>query len=211
MRFTRQLVDDLAEHRRARHLLVADRHDDQDRRGADSPGEEGHQPQAHLVGPVNVLQHDDDRLLRGEAADQLRRGLEEQQVIGRMSGGLRAFDLELGQQARQLRAPERREAAKHLDLRHHASVPKRIDPGAERQHLFGLVGAAEQDPDPARVRFGGQRHEEAALADPCLAGDGDDLAITARRLLQCLSQADQLDFASDERRVGRDELGARLE
>ena len=127
---------------------------------------------------MSVLQHDEDRLFRREAANQLGRCLEEQQVVRRMAGRL-ALDMQLGQQARQLRPPEWSEAAEHLDLRHHVSAAKRVDPRAEGQHLLGLVRAAEEDPDPPRLRLGGQRHEEAALADPSLAGDGDDLAVTA--------------------------------
>ena len=97
MRFAAQLVDDIAEDGRTRQFVLSHRQDDQNPRGPDPARKESHQPDAHLVSPVNVLEHDENGLFRGKAPHQFGRTLEEPQTVGPMSCGFSAGGSQLGE------------------------------------------------------------------------------------------------------------------
>ncbi len=71
-----ELVQRLSEEIDVRQLLLADRGHHQERDLVEPPPEEGQEADAHLVGPVDVLQHDDQRLPSSEALEELADRLE---------------------------------------------------------------------------------------------------------------------------------------
>ncbi len=58
-RLTAELGDRPSQHRRIRHLLHAQRSDDEDRQLDDPPRQEHEQSEAHLVRPVEIFEHDE--------------------------------------------------------------------------------------------------------------------------------------------------------
>ena len=58
-RLTAELGDGPSQHRRIRHLLHAQRSDDEDRQLDDPPRQEHEQSEAHLVRPVEIFEHDE--------------------------------------------------------------------------------------------------------------------------------------------------------
>ena len=211
MRLAAQLVEHAPQDRRAGDLVVSHRQRQQDPRGPNPAGQERHEPPARLVSPVRVLQQDDDRLLGGETAHQLGRALEEALMVRRMVDRLFTGRRQLREQTRELGTPQGRETIENLDVGDYVPAAKRVEPEAERQHLLGLVGAAEQEAGAARLGLGGQRHEHAALADSRLPHDRDHVPVPSRRLVQGAAQSRQLMVPADERRLVHDRLRARFQ
>ena len=86
MRLSTQLVAGEAQHLAAPRLVLPHRGDDQHRRGANPAGHERQEPQAHLVGPVQVLEPQHDRLRRPELLDHVDHALEQAQAVARGRG-----------------------------------------------------------------------------------------------------------------------------
>ena len=206
MRLAAQLVERVAEHGGAGRLVVPHRQRQQDPRGPDAAGQEGHEPSAHLVGPVDVLQHDEDRFLRSETEDEMHQALEEPTMVRRMAGRFSRRGRQLGEKTRQISARRRREAFENLDVGGHVRAAKRVDPGTEREHLLRLVRATDEESDAARLSLGSQGHEHTALADSRLAHDRDHAAVPSQGLIQRVSQAGQLPVSPDQRHVANDQL-----
>jgi hypothetical protein len=72
-----ELVQDLAQEPTVLEVLLADRGQRQKRHRREAAAEEREEAKAHLVGPVQVLENDDQRLPPGEACEKLADRLEE--------------------------------------------------------------------------------------------------------------------------------------
>ena len=77
-----QLAEGLAEERGQREILVARGGDEQDAAAGQPAAREGQQAEAHLVGPVQVLEHRDERPLGSEVMQHLDDGLEQVPRVG---------------------------------------------------------------------------------------------------------------------------------
>jgi hypothetical protein len=83
MGFAFQAVERAPQHRRVRHLVVSRGGDHEHGPGLNAASEEAEEPEAHLVGPVEVLQHQQHGRPGREVAHELGDALEDPQVIGR--------------------------------------------------------------------------------------------------------------------------------
>src|SRR5256885_3988070 len=111
----RSLVDGVAKGARVGQLLLAGGDDDEHRAGLDPPAKEGKQAQAHLVGPVDILEDQECRPETGEMADSLSHGSEDLPVVGGTDGWLTSRTRQLRDQACQLGAPDGSHAPELLD------------------------------------------------------------------------------------------------
>lgn len=166
----------------------------------DPPPQEGEEPGAHGVRPVQVLDDDDDRLLGRQGADQLEHRLEEQRGRRRRRGWV-GRGQELGKKRRELRARGSTETLANGCVECCAAAPERLDPRPEGQRLLGLVAAAERQ--PAGVERVARREllDQPALADSRLAGDQHHVAPGVEHARERLAQALELARPSDHRRV----------
>ena len=134
--------------------------------------------------------------------EQSGEGLEQAQGIAGFSHGRQARGEELGKQPSELSEPDAFEALQGSRVHQDSALPERVDPGPERQDLFTLVGAAEQDVAATAFSLGRQIGEEPALADPGLAEDRHDLTVSGPRRRQGLVELDHLGASTDERSIG---------
>ena len=155
-----------------RNLTGAERERDQHPGGRRAAQQVGDQLQRGVVGPVDVVEDEDDRLRPSPsaAAARARRGTRgSARPAGRRRrgpGGRRQHARELGHPL----ADQRLQAA--LAQRRDVVV-QRVDPDRERQIGLQLGAAADVDGVPAGARALGQLVEQPRLADAGLAGHDD--------------------------------------
>jgi hypothetical protein len=65
-----ELLERLAESRGVHELPLARRDEDRERPALEAPRDEGEEPRAHLVGPVQVLEDDHERMACREVAER---------------------------------------------------------------------------------------------------------------------------------------------
>jgi hypothetical protein len=192
-----QLVERAAKDRAVGHLLLANADRDQDWRLVEAATEEREEPEAHLVRPVDVLEHEDERLLEGEMPKQSNKSFEQAQGIAPFRHRRQVRGEELRKQPRELGDPDGFQSVQGSRVCQDAALPERVDPGPERQDLFTLVGAAEQDAPAPAFRLGGQIGEEPALADAGLAEERHDLTVSGPRRSQGLVESNHLGASTD--------------
>lgn len=194
-----QLVARLAEEGIVAGVLDAARAEDHRRPRADPPGDVGEQAHAQLVRPLEVLEHQEERLRAGEAAQEVGDRLEGPRRI--TARGARRLALpQLRQQPRQLRPPGRGEAGRQRRLLRHTAGAERVDPRRQRQDALGLVAAAEEDAAAPARRQRGQLGRQPALADARRARDAHEAALPPPRRVEDLGEPRHLARAADERR-----------
>ena len=129
--------------------------------------------QGGVVGPVQVLQHEDERRVVGDQAEQRQGRLEEGELLrgGRVLagrrlpealGGLRHQPAQLGQLAARSRQHRGRDVLE--------TASEGLDERKVRFRQLG-AGAAEQNGRALRVSPGGELGDQPCLADPGLSGD----------------------------------------
>src|SRR5262249_59952259 len=130
-----ELVQGLAEELAVRQLLLSDRRERQQRHGAQAAAEERKQADAHLVGPVQVLQDDNQRPLSGEAHEDLANRLEDVTCIPataeRKELRRQRCSRKLGEKASELGPPSRLQGGEELLLQHDLPRSERVDPGPQ--------------------------------------------------------------------------------
>ena len=154
--------------------------------------------EAHVVGPVQILQHDHERTARGTRSDQAGDRLEEAQEVEPLVAWPRRVDF--GQELRERGAVTRRQRA-HQSAVTGRAVAQEVDPRAERQHLLGLVAPARRDVAAALEDALHELADEAALADPGVADHGDATRLRGPRRAQRLLERLELAGATDKRDV----------
>ena len=167
------------------------------RQSLQAPPCESQEPEAHLIGPVEVLEDQDGGLSESHSLQELSHGLEELGGIGG-GGARRRAGRDLGEQPGQLRAPDRTEPVERLAVGGETTGAQDIDPRPEREHLFRLEAPAEQDARAFAAGLGDQLGDQAALADAGLAHHGDELTLACERGLQRVPEVCQLDLAAHD-------------
>jgi hypothetical protein len=156
------------------------------------------QLQRRVVGPLEVVEQDDQRRAAGELLEQ------------RAHRAVRAVALVL-QRGRRRRARGRdgREHARELGhaVAEHALHPvgsepvdvvvERVDPDAERQVALELSAAAGEHDAALLLGAAGELLEQAGLADPGLAAQRDEAGAPADSL-ECRHDRGELAAAADE-------------
>ncbi len=140
-----------------------------------------------LVGPVQVVEQQDDRAPAAEQLEQRAGGAVQVEALGRAHAG-RA-------QARQAA-----EAGRHgIDRprRQIVNVGQHRGVGEAERHVALVLDAAALD-DHEALRPLGDRRQQGALADPGLPGDPEHAPAAAPRLFDRAARARQLPIASDQ-------------
>ena len=198
-------VGEQARHRPARvgvHVAVGGDH--QQRRSGAAAQDLAQQQHGGDVGPVQVLEHQQQPVPVGGVEQQPDHRLEELVaeplvlVAARGRGG-RTGRAELGDQARQrlgagLRQPDLLGQARTV----RGVVPQRLDERLVRRHAL-LVAAPVQDDGAVAVHRGGESRHQARLADAGLAGAHHQAALVARGLVPARLQPPQRGGAAYER------------
>ena len=209
-----QLVDDAGQRRGRLDLVVPEGADEHDRHVGHVQGEILQQQQGRLVGPVQVLEDEQEGAFGGGPPDELAHaepqvapGLLGRQVQRRRDlgddqsqGGGDAGDLR-GRLAQGL--AQGGGAAR----RHHALLDH-LGEGQVRRPALVLDAVTGQDPEPAGVRLGVDLLYQPGLADPGLSRDQHERAVPDPRVLDRPAQVGPLRLAPDERGLGRPDRAA---
>ena len=147
---------------------------EEDRRLRSAPQERGQQLDRCLVGPMEVVEHDDQRAVPREELEQLSRcPVRAVPLVGNRArpGSRRAAQgrKDVGELPRVLRAPRFSE----LELLRGDVGVQRVGPDGERQVPLELGRGATEHEVPALLGQAMQFGEEMGLADPGLAVERD--------------------------------------
>ncbi len=156
------------------YLVRTEREHEQHAHAAQAPHEQRDEVQRGAIRPLQVLDHEHQRPVGGQALDHPEHQLEQARaarLAGRAGRAGRLW-VELGEQASQVR-PRRTEEAVELAGVHHAHErAQRVDQRAERHPLASeLDAAADQHPRSALAGPLGRLLDEPRLADAGLAAD----------------------------------------
>ena len=182
-----QLVPDPAQRVIARQAVGAVRGDDQQLQLRHRLGQRRQELEGGLVGPLEVVEHNDGALLTGDVAQGGAHGLEQRRAIA-----LRSRLSELGQDQRQL-VPQRAAFVQALGV----DAQKRPQSGHHRA-VRGRRALACPPPQHERPRFPAHVVDEAGLPHPGLARHQHERAAPEARLLQRLLEPASLVAAPDE-------------
>ncbi len=179
-----------------RELAGAVRQRERDPLVAQVAGEERHEVARRRVGPVHVLEHDEQRPARRRAAEQVEHQLV-QPALPEPIREARPAAFEAGEQHGERAAGVVVEVVELLPERQR---PQRRDHGRVRELLAAeLEALAVQDEEaqlaPARL----ERADEAGLADPRLAGDQGELRSALQHGVEHAAERLQRRVAADDR------------
>ena len=163
----------------------------------DPVSEEGEEPGAHGVRPVQVLEDQDRRLLRHQRPHQRQQRLEEQRGRRVRRGAGVATLAQLGKEGGQLDPDALDEALGERGPEDRAVAAQGFDPGPERQGPLGLVAAAERHPERTHGLTRRELLDQPALPDPGLAGDQHDVPAVVEHARDRARQAVQLGLPTD--------------
>src|SRR5262249_11326955 len=104
-----------------------------------APADEREQPQAHLVGPVDVLEHQNQRRPRREALDEVCYTLEQPKLV--VTRSREASGVRFGQQPGELRPPSGTELIEHPFIVEALSAAQGVHPGPKGENGGALVAA----------------------------------------------------------------------
>ena len=188
---------------RAVQLDVAVGGEHQDSITANIAGEVLEEEQRRLVGPVDVVQEENDRLGRGHAADEPGHAVEQAQPLGFAFQQGRLWEIRealvhLGNQLRHLgrAAPQltqQRRVGAAADV-----LPKRFDERQVRHGNLALVAVPREHLRAAEAGVDGELTGQAALADPGLAHEHDERAVAGQHPFQRLLELLHLVPPADE-------------
>ncbi len=198
----RQLGDERAQRIVAVELVDAKGRDQLQRRAAGGADEEGEEVARRAVGPVEVLEHEDDRPLLRQPQQQREQQREQAALTGALGRRRRAAAVAAAQlrpQRRQLAPFARAERVERV-----AVAQRRSQRGHDRRVRQLAVGQLDALADQHELSGGGrapfQLADQAALADAGVAGDEHRSTVGFERR--------QLGGATDEP-LARDALGHR--
>ena len=200
-----ELLQHPAQGRQVGQLFGASRHAEKHRLIGNPAPDECEQPEAHVVGPVHVLEQEQQGGSCGGGLEQSRHALEEPTRVVACGGQLRAD--EFGKEARQLGAPDRLQLVQHPLVEHRPSGAERVSPRAERQDLLARVAPAHQNAHAGPRPVPGQFGEQSTLADAGLAFYGHHPAAPAPSGIEQGAEPAQLALSANQRSVRREEAG----
>ena len=157
--------------------------------GGRAAGERREELERGVVGPLQVVEHDDDRSRRRQGVEELAHGAMRTEAVVRQG--------RVGAVAAQGRE-DRGELVEARDAHPGQAAPverrelgvDRVDPGRERHLALELGGPPGEDAVPAPLRLDGELLEQPRLADPRLAADDEKAAAAGveapERRLDCL-------------------------
>jgi hypothetical protein len=181
-----------------------------------SGGELAKQEQRGAVRPVEVVEHEQQRLTLGEALDEIRDRREQPaplhlRLAGRIRREPRNARSQLGHQTDGVETVAPQNRLELVVRRLGEAARECLDPGAERCPI--LLATAVHDGETRRTA--GELGRASRLADAPFAGDQDERALAAGGLVEQRREAFELLRAPDERcgcgRLGepvRDAAGA---
>ena len=180
-----------------RHASGTEGERDQHRRRRRPPQQVGDQLERGVVGPVDVVEHEQDRMA-GSPAARAARAPRGRRGSARPGGRRLLRRTGRGQHARQLAhalADQRleRALAERGDV-----IVERVDPDRERQLALELGPAAHEHRVAALGGAVRKLTEQPRLADPRLAADDQPAGAPAAHLVECLVHRRQLLAASYE-------------
>ena len=191
-----------------RHFDVAVRGDHQQARRGQLAGEEAEQEQRRRVGPVEVVEDEDERPRPSGAREERREGIK--QPKARLLGVERRRHGEIGKPIANLRndlGDVRRGGAEDGLEPHTVALldvgADDLRPGPVRRCALALPRASPEDLGSPCPRVGGQSIGELALPDPGLAGHEAHAATACHRALEPGAQRGELRLAADEDPAGR--------
>ena len=194
-----KLLKGLRQYRRIDQFFGPHAPDDEDRQAMNSPAEKSEKTRAQAVTPMQILEDEDGRLLRSQLQDQLGERVEQQGVLIRCGDWLVSGLPQFREDANELGAGRRTEAVPDTRVEHGVIAAERVDPGMERQNLFGFMAASDQDAHPGRDRLPGKFPKQPALADASLAAQQDHAPAGIEHFRQRVVQAAELEIAADHR------------
>ncbi len=171
-----------------------------------SPAEESEKTRAQAVTPVQILEDEDRRPFRTYLQDELSECVEQQGVLIRCSDRPVCGLPELREDANELGAGRRTETVADARVEHGVVAAESVDPGMERQNLFGFMAASNQDAHPRRDHLPNEFPKQPALADTGLAAQQYHAAAGIQHFGQRVVQSAELAIAADHRRF----LGPRV-
>jgi hypothetical protein len=185
-------------------LGVAIRSDDEEPCVLQVGRDELEQLQRRAVGPVEVVEHDDEAVLPGHGREKAAHDVEEPEtralrVRAVAYGEVRQAFAQHGEDVHQLRRPRagRRDRGLEADLIDPA--PERGVPGPEGRCRAVLPAASPPQRDAARLRFGGEHAGEPRLPDAGLPGEQSDAAAPGQRARERGLELGDFPFTIDER------------
>ena len=158
-------------------------HRDRDQHaGAGRASQQRHQQlQRGRIGVVHVVQREHQRLRGREPAEQLEHGAMRAVALG---GEHRRGGLEIGERREYAGELRRLQAAQAACVERSQVRVERVDERAVGQVALELGGPAREHEHPAAAGVVLQRAQQARLADPGLARDGDDRRDTGLQLVE---------------------------
>src|SRR4029079_17251602 len=184
-------------------LIGPDRHDEQHRGLAEVPGQERGEGEGVLVGPLDVLDHDEDGAVAGETLDDRKDRLEEPAratAVSLSRGDHPPAIRELGKQPRDLVARGSEKPGDATRIHGSSQPPQPLDVGRVRGgSAGGRYARASQDGDVPVARVGLERRYKARLADAGLTADDDRPAEPLTGPFQCVIKPGELPFPPDHR------------
>ena len=162
----------------------------------------GKKAQAHLVGPVDVLQDEYERLPASQVLDELGDGLEEPElVLGYRVERDRRL-VQFGEESGQLRPPDRAQSSEPIAVENDARRPKGVDRRAEREQLLGLVAPAEKGMSASRPSPDRKCLDEPGLPHARLPQNRHDARPSTPRVIDQTLQSVELRGPAEEWCVG---------
>jgi hypothetical protein len=157
------------------------------------------------VSPLEVVEHEDERLGRREQFEQRANGamsavalvLERHAITAAHEGRKRGKDVG------ELRTDVPVQRIETLRLESLYVLIERVHKDPERQITFELRGASREDALPAGIGAGGKLDEHACLADTGFANDFDRSRRPPSELGEDVFERGELRSASDEMCTGR--------
>jgi len=197
----RELRDEAPRRVRGLELAGAVRERERDALGPEVAGEERDEVARRAVGPVEVLEHDQERPAFRRPAEQLERQLV-QPALAEAVGEAPplVFEPQAGQQRGERAA---RVPVELRELVFQRQLAQRRDHGRVRELLPAELEALPvQDEEPALAPARLERPDQAGLADPGLARDQREPRISRRRGPERVVERAQRPVAADDRPAG---------
>ena len=183
---------------RGRELAGAVAERERDALGAQVAGEERDEVARRVVGPVHVLEHDQQRPALRRAPEQLEHELVQPSLAEAVREARPAvLELEAGQQRGERAA---RVLVELAELVLERQVAQRRDHGRVGELLAAELEALAVQHEEARLACAGlERADQPGLADARLAGDQRELRSPRRRVLERAIERAQRPVAADDR------------
>jgi hypothetical protein len=169
--------------------------------------EEVEHEQGRFVRCVEVLEHEQDRLLLRRATHELGDRVEEPEaravrIEGTRSGQIGVEVGELGQELREVGGPFAEQHPERFRILRPHERSERLHPRPVRRRAARLPAAAPQHVRPSLLRPAGEFVGEAALADPRLADEQEEPPTAGQRVVEPGLERVELPLAADERPRG---------